>query len=391
MTRLRIAYLGRHRIPNERAHGIQIMKTCEAMASLGHEVVQFYGNRFQSRELRGVDPYEYHGVERNFKLRSVPVIDVEPLQRVVPRVLLKPAFILMNVIFAVTLMIWTSRHKADVNYTRDWVIGVLFSYLGRPTVVEIHQSGTQSMSSRAMGAVAHASRRDSILRVVTISEGLKKELIRRGSPPNKIVVARGAVDIAKFGKFQSPSAARLFLGLPDDKPIVMYTGHLTRARGVCTLIEAVKSVPEANFVIIGGAMGRDSLCETELENLGDVDNLTWVGRLAPFEVAAYQEAAEILVLPQADEVGQAPMKLYEYLASRSAVIASNIPPFREVLRDGESAVLFEPGSAQDLAISIQRLLEDKQMLNRLSRNGLEIARNWTWKDRVSKILLQLPV
>ena len=390
MTRLRIAYLGRHRIPNERAHGIQIMKTCEAMASLGHEVVQFYGNRFQSRDLRGVDPYRYHGVDRNFKLQSVPVIDVEPLQKIVPRRLLKPAFILMNVIFAITIAIRTYRYHADVNYTRDWVIATLLSYFGRPTVVEVHQSNTLSMSSRAMGAVAHASRRDSILRVITISEGLKKELIRRGSPSEKIVVARGAVDIAKFGKFQSPSAARLALGLPDDKPIVMYTGHLTRARGVCTLIEAVKSVPDANFVIVGGTVGNENLCEAELERAGEIENLIWTGRVTPVEVAAYQEAADILVLPQTDEVGQAPMKLYEYLASCSAVVASNIPPFREVLTDNESAVLFEPGSICDLARSIQRLLDDKQLLTRLSRNGHEIARNWTWQDRVSKILLQLP-
>jgi glycosyltransferase involved in cell wall biosynthesis len=365
------------------------MKTCEAMASLGHEVVLFYGKRFQSSELKGIDPYEYHDVEKNFGLRSVPVIDVEPLQRVLPWIVLKPLFILMNLIYAFTLVFWTMRFKADIYYTREWMIAMVMSFLGRPVIVEVHQSGTQSMSSRAVGAVARMSHRNSVLRVVTISEGLKQDLISLGAIPDKITVARGAVDIAKFDRLESMGAARTSTGLPNDKPIVMYTGHLTRARGVCMLIETARLVPEANFVIIGGTFGNDGECESELATAGDVSNIIWVGRIAPSQVAIHQAAADILVLPQVDEVGQAPMKLYEYLASKRPVVASDIAPFREVVEEGESAVLFRPGDAILLAASIRRLLEDKDLSQRVTANGYEIAKNWTWVDRALKVLPEM--
>ena len=55
-TKIRIAYIARMRMPTERAHGIQIMRMCEALASQGADVTLYYSRRWQNPSMRGYDP-----------------------------------------------------------------------------------------------------------------------------------------------------------------------------------------------------------------------------------------------------------------------------------------------------------------------------------------------
>ncbi|MBN2472710.1 MAG: hypothetical protein JXN59_18445, partial [Anaerolineae bacterium] len=72
-------YLAPVRLPTEKAHGLQMVQNCEALAAAGAEVTLYPATRFQPPELRGRDIWSVYGVPRGtFGLRYVPTLDVLP-------------------------------------------------------------------------------------------------------------------------------------------------------------------------------------------------------------------------------------------------------------------------------------------------------------------------
>src|SRR3989344_4089836 len=76
---MRILYLANVRLPTERAHGVQIMKMCEAFANLGHTVELFIPRTFNHLT---EDPFDWYAVKRVFRLRTVPSFDWRQADRV---------------------------------------------------------------------------------------------------------------------------------------------------------------------------------------------------------------------------------------------------------------------------------------------------------------------
>ena len=97
--------------------------------------------------------------------------------------------------------------------------------------------------------------------------------------------------------------------------------------------------------------------------------VTFVNHIPPSEVKIYQISAKILVLPQTDIHGQSPLKLFEYIASKKPIIATNLNPIKEILEDEFSALLFNPGDFSQLAKYISKLLDDDGLRNYLSENA----------------------
>ena len=75
---MKIAYIQNVRIPTERAHGIQIMKMCEALARLGHDVELIVPRR---SNLLKENPFNYYGIRKTFKIRKLPCLDLIPLNK----------------------------------------------------------------------------------------------------------------------------------------------------------------------------------------------------------------------------------------------------------------------------------------------------------------------
>ena len=70
---MKLLYVANARIPTEKAHGLQIMQNCEALAEAGAAVTLWAARRINTVELRGVaDPWAHYGVTRNFPCAACP-------------------------------------------------------------------------------------------------------------------------------------------------------------------------------------------------------------------------------------------------------------------------------------------------------------------------------
>lgn len=380
---MKLAYLANIRLPTEKAHGIQVMKTCEALARLGHEVTLIVPRR---RNVIAAEPFDYYGVQRNFSIRIIPVFDFLALP-----FLKRLGFLLETASFVKSLLWHLRRETFDAYYTRDLAVA---AFSGKtPLFYEIH-----SLPERSTWLHRRAWKR--ARGIVVISEGLKSALVAQGVPEQKILLARDAVDIGQFQISESREACRVALHLPADKKIAVYTGHLYAWKGADILARAAEFLhPKAN------PEPRTSNLEHELVEVylvGGTDediatfrkryhapNLHIVGRQEPSKIPLWLKAADVLVLPTSgrESIGArytSPMKLFEYMASGTPMVVSDLPSLREVV-DSSAVFLVKPDDIRALAEGIALALSDNKHARRLA--GLAQARvmEYSWENRAKRI------
>jgi glycosyltransferase involved in cell wall biosynthesis len=114
------------------------------------------------------------------------------------------------------------------------------------------------------------------------------------------------------------------------------------------------------------------------------------GTLPQPRVAAELRRAAVVAVPflksGMTERHTSPIKLFEALAAGRPIVATDLPSSREVLRDGETALLAPPGDASALAAAIRRLLEDRALAERLARAAWDEAPQYSWDARARKLL-----
>lgn len=365
---MKVLYLANIRLPTEKAHGLQIMKTCEALASAGAEVELAVPAR---KNALAEDPFAYYGVRENFALTKVSCPDLVRFGRL--------GSTLSALWFSERARLLRSFWKADVIYSRDAFVLLQYALLGRKLVYEAHAA--PSCVSRLLARRAY--------RTIVISEALKSAYEAASVRLARLAVAPDAVGPEYFA-VQDKSAARRALALPEDARIVAYTGHLYARKGADTLAQAAALTPDALFVFVGGTK-QD--VERFRARWSSQKNVTIIGHVSPPLVPQYLRAADVVVIPNSAKDADArnftsPMKLFEYMASGTPIVASDVPAIREVLSDDE-ACFFLPDDPTALAASIQSVFANPSGARDRAARVQEKAAEYTWDKRASRILASL--
>ncbi len=221
--------------------------------------------------------------------------------------------------------------------------------------------------------------------VVTICEGLRNELAARGVPPQKITVVPNGVDIERFSRSSAPDAA-LRASLNLDSAIVLgFVGSFYGYEGLDLLVTALPKVlvsqPNAKVLLVGGGPQEENL-KRRASDMGLSDKVIFTGRVPHDQVSRYYDLIDVLVYPRISirltEL-VTPLKPLEAMAQGRLVVASDIGGHREMMRDGETAVLFKAGEPDDLANKILGLLassRDWDAMRASARRYVEEERNW---------------
>ena len=371
------------RLPTERAHGIQIMNTCSGLAKQGASVHLYYSRRRQpDKTLGATNPFDFYNLEKSFSITAVPFLDVLIIERLLGS-FRKPFMILGGALFALTSGFLAARSKPEIYISRHWLTAEWLVRRGKPTVFEMHQAGTDDFSDRAVRSLARLASRKSLMFVIAISQQLKDELISAGAPPEKIlVVPDAAVPINDADKL-TPDAAKRKLGLKTDVLLAAYSGQMTEQKGAHVVVDAAIKTPGINYLMLGGP--PESLQKMK-ERSGNIPNIQFHDSVRPKDVAIYQQAADILLLPQVDKQAQSPMKLYEYIEAKRPIIASDLPQIREVLNNETSGLLVSPSDPDSLAAAVRRLADDPNLRDNLANSASKRHQTWNWDARAKAIL-----
>ena len=207
---------------------------------------------------------------------------------------------------------------------------------------------------------------------VACGPGVEAALEQHGLPP--LATVPNAVPPAP------PPADRAELGLDPGTRLVLAVGRLVEQKNHALAIHAIAEVPDAVLAIAGAGALRDEL-ERLAEETGVADRVRFLG-MRP-DARALMGAADVVVLPSRWE--GLPLSALEALASGTPLVATDVRGLRELVSDGENALLV-PEDAHALATAVRRVLDDPELAARLAAAGKQVDGAGSDRELVARFL-----
>lgn len=368
---MKLYYLENLRIPTEKAYGVQIMKMAEAFTDQGLEVTLILPKKYtQIKE----DPFVYYQVKRNFKIKRIFSLNLIYWENFLGRV----GFWLENIFYILRSLIYLIfSTKPDVIYTRQPLFAYIFRIFFHRVYYEAHTFKRQKSYQILLKPVEG---------IIVITKKLA-ELHQEILPQKKILVADDGVDLKQFNLELAKEAARQKLNLDQKSKIILYTGHLYQWKGVDTLAQAAKFLPADYQIYFVGGTAED--LANFKEKYHDL-NLQIIGHRPYQEVPYWLKAADVLVIPNSSKfpISQSytsPLKLFEYMAAKRPIVASDLPSLREVLNDN-NAVFAQADQPESFATAIKKIFTDQILAKEISEQAFIDLQDYTWAKRAIKII-----
>ncbi len=162
------------------------------------------------------------------------------------------------------------------------------------------------------------------------------------------------------------------LGVPAGKALLVSVGRLNPPKDPVLAVRALAGVPDATLLLVGDGPLRGDV-EAMARETGVADRVVLAGARA--DARALLGAADVAVLASASE--GLPLAALEAMAAGTPLAATAVRGVRELLDDGETALLVPAGDADALAGAVRRLLEDAELRGALAARGLEEAARHT--------------
>lgn len=236
--------------------------------------------------------------------------------------------------------------------------------------------------------------------IVSITSFIKKELVKQHKIyQDKILIASDAVNLEMFDLNITKEEARFKLNLEKNKIILGYSGSFTTMgmdKGLNDIFKALKLLnnKEVIFIAVGGSDKDIRYYNRKAKELNINKCVILLDHQDQKKLAIYQKAFDILLMPFPYNKHYAyymsPLKMFEYMASKRSIIASDLPSIREILNN-ENSVLVKPDNPESLAKGIKKILLNSSLSDKISKQSFKEAKNYTWQKRVDKILAFLKI
>lgn len=369
---MNILYVSHSKIPSRFANSVHVMKMCQAFGKNGHKVALLA----KCGEFDAGNDYEYYGVERNFELKKFQLLK-------------QPVLGALSYLFKIIGYL-RKCEPPDLFYSR-YIYGMIGLVGARkPIIFEAHDAPHNFLEHCIFKWLF---RHPQFLRLVAISRKLADKYQELYAlPASRIVVAHDGADVVDVSQLH-PDYAIQWPGRPNCLK-VGYLGSLYRGRGIELILRLARQMPKHDFHIIGGS---PSQVETLRKESGDIPNLYFHGYIKPSLGPAYRARIDVLLAPyqrtvavggNKGDTGQwmSPLKIFEYMASARAIVASRLPTIEEVLEDGRDALLVGPEDIAQWKNAITRL-EDGNVRSQLGANArAKLECFYSWDTRARHIL-----
>jgi len=232
-------------------------------------------------------------------------------------------------------------------------------------------------------------------RLVAVCTSVADELnAYYGIPKERIRVVFNGVDTETFKPSPDKQRFRRELGVEGD-PVVLFVGHFGLRKGSHLLLKAAPAIierfPQSLFVLVGGTpsfLGSDiywGMLQDLAVQSGISKQVRFVGTVPYDEVVRYYLAADLFVLPTLYE--GLPKVVLEAMACGLPVVTTRVSGNTDVVVNGETGVLIEPQSVEQLQDAILNLLSDPEMMRQMGLRGRQRAlEKFTWERAAKQVL-----
>jgi glycosyltransferase involved in cell wall biosynthesis len=216
---------------------------------------------------------------------------------------------------------------------------------------------------------------------------VRKELLtkREKIKPEKVVTVYNGINYKKYDVQIDINQKKLELGLESRKPVVAVVATLEKIKDHRTFLSAaqiiLKESLDTQFLIVGDGTLRKHL-EDYCTQLGIQKYIRFIGSRR--DIPEILSIVDIVVLSSLRE--DLPMSLLEAMSARKPVVATKVGGCSEVVVDGETGYLVEPGNPNDLAANVLRILRDGELAYSMGRKGrARVEKIFNARDNAEKI------
>jgi len=284
-------------------------------------------------------------------------------------------------------------HRYDIIFTRSLFFAGKALKMGHKVVYESHGARLNNRSRMVdllyRSMLLKAVCQQNLLLFITISRALSKIWRQRGVPESKVLPLHDCVAADDYQTALSRQEARSKLNLAKGHKLVVYAGSLYRNRGIESILKLAKALHPAIFYVIGGPKENKNCYASKARRKG-IDNIVFVGHVPHRCVKDYLFAADVLLMLWSREVPTidicSPLKIFEYMAVGRIIVGHGFRTIKEVLKDGETAFLTDPGSYPELETKM-RVALTKEYPCKMAEKARKLALSrYSWEKRAGAII-----
>jgi glycosyltransferase involved in cell wall biosynthesis len=266
---------------------------------------------------------------------------------------------------------------AAVTAGRQTGVPVVQTYHALGTVKKRHQGAADTSPPRRIGYERALGR--AVDRVVAQCQDEVRELVRMGVPRNRMAVIPSGVDSEKFSP-DGPAEPR-----DPDRPRILTVGRFVERKGFAEVIQALKIVPSAECVVVGGPPAAELDADPfagKLRSLAEstqvADRVRLVGAVPATEMPRWYRSADVLAAaPWYEPFGLTPL---EAMACGVPVVGTAVGGLTDTVVDGLTGDLVPPRDPRSLGMALRRVLGDPVRRFAYATAALDRARQcYSWK------------
>ena len=277
------------------------------------------------------------------------------------------------------------KEKVDIIHAHWWVpsgiIALLVSKIsGKPYIITSHGSDVFMMKKlKILIPLAKMVFKEATF-ITVVSSEMRLFLVNSiGIPADKIEVFPMPCDFSIF--YPMDESRGTHLPVREEK-IILSVGRLIALKGYAYLINAIallkKKGCNIKLIIIGGGPEENNLKKL-IEEKDLEDCIEILGFKPKAELNYYYNLCDVFVLPSIiDSTGRQEgfgLVLLEAMSCKKPVIGTSTGGIKDIIKDGETGLVVPEKNPQALADAIEKLLENKELVNKLSENGYSFVRN----------------
>lgn len=289
------------------------------------------------------------------------------------------------------------KHQPDCIYERYQlffpVCAVIKSIYKLPLLLEVNAplyEERERHSGISLHALARWSQKvawktaDIILPVTNV---LADYVRNYGITDEHIEVIQNGIDPQRFFNRPTTNEAKVALGI-ENKLVLGFIGFMHNWHGLSNVIDILthQKMNNVHLLFIGDGPAKKSLTDlVEQKNLQS--RVTFTGTIERDDVKNYISAFDIALQPDVTDYAS-PLKLFEYMHLGKAIVAPDGNNIKEILTDGEDAILFKAGNMDAFSDTLIKLCQDEKLREKLGKNAQATVENkkLTWDNNATRVV-----
>ena len=379
-------FFTRNTLPQPEAHIIHDVNTANAVANLGYPAILVYPNQ-TSKSFNPIDWFwsfrpqkpsaelvKYYNIQA--QLQVLPLAMPFPISDRGGKWTNTSTFV-CKYYFPVHIF-----PKTKILHTLDWNLVKAAIKFGIPVIYEREHYQKNKYEPEIVN--------NPLFQVaITVADPVKDNMIANGMPPEKIVKLH--LSFNQSFLIRQPEKAKEWrekLLSYNRNNLVVYSGGLYKFKGVDLLLEVARQLPNIQFAFAGGS-NLQLQAYRQIVKERQIENAIFLGYLPHEELPSLLQAADILAHPHCS--GKAatftsPLKFFEYLASGTPIVATEIPPLLEFKKADVVAAWCTTDNPTAYAHALNKALATHPYKADGYARQINFARQFSWESRVTNIL-----